>query len=286
MSEGGEDLLETACVCGQRLLYWQLSGVRVCPCFLSSGLFTLAGRLVLPGLITVASWTTTLVLFLAVYLHFLQCCSFSQTPCHSHTETPYFSSSAFISMDQNAVHSGRSPAWPRKHQDRSNEARQTSRFLDSVPVRHVQRAAPGEVSYPVLGPPNADDDLLSQSDGDSTAHPSGPLLPASSSQESSSGINQESCSPTSSEIDALEESFYDLEIQSTPTEEVLDSKPASQNTASSADYIEDAVSPTPVSHLSRWSSEDLELHMSGSIGDRLRLVWRKSAVTHWHPLRN
>lgn len=189
-------------------------------------------------------------------------------------------------MDQNAFHPGRSPAWPRKHQDQSTEARQTSSFLDSVPVRHVQRAVPGEVSYPVLGPPDADDDLLSQSDGDSTTHPSGPLLPVSSSQESSSRINRESCSPTSSEIDALEESFYDLEIQSTPTEEVLDSKPASQNTASSADYIEDGVSPTPVSHLLRLSSENLELHLSGSTGDRLRLVWRKSAVTHWHPVRN
>lgn len=116
-----------------------------------------------------------------------------------------------------------------------------------------------------------------RSSGQMSLRVSYPSLPPTSSQP-----DPEEYSPTASDIDALEESFLNLEIQSTQAENGTHSKGMSLN-AESANCNPGRGNQSPASSLSRSSSmEDLEAYMSSSIEDRLPLVWRKSHFSFPH----
>lgn len=147
----------------------------------------------------------------------------------------------------------------RRNTTLSLRARQTNQILDSVPIRNSLRTSLSPVESPVLGGTN----------GHSEYQPS--LLQQDESLRS--------CSPTPSDLEALEDSFYDLEIQPSlsPTDaadtEFCNS--ASQGT-SSADCVQDGATQSPISSLSRSISiEDLDVHTAKSLQDRLCLVWRE-----------
>lgn len=85
-----------------------------------------------------------------------------------------------------------------------------------------------------------------------------------------------SYSPTSSDIDALEESFLELEIQSSHKGNI-GSKSTSENAHTHSSSVTQITrSQTPASSfLQSTSLDNLELHTSTSIEDRLQLVWRE-----------
>lgn len=160
--------------------------------------------------------------------------------------------------------------------------RPVHRSLDDIPVRNSPRKA--SVSSDGRFPVAADD-----GDGDA---PLGtrrdpadrPDTPTSimAFQPSQSPLDDDgSYSPTASEFDALEESFYDYEVQSTLADDTCTdvfSQDVSQ-IASSASYVRDAATQSPMSSLSPSSSvEDLKPHMSPdpkSLQHRLRMIWRE-----------
>lgn len=92
---------------------------------------------------------------------------------------------------------------------------------------------------------------------------------------SSSETGKGSCSPTLSEMDALEESFLELEIQSSSPEETTQSKATSQSELS-VDSIQTSTDHSYASTLLQSTSTvDLELQKYSSMEDRLKIVWRE-----------
>lgn len=151
-----------------------------------------------------------------------------------------------------------------------------NRSLDDVPMRTGQRqkASKDDTSHDNGGPSSSRTRNLPKQ----VVYPQLPTLSTSS---SSATEQEESYSPTTSEIDALEESFFDYEIQSS---NVLDnvgpgiSAVAAQQ-ASSANYIQnnddDASSTTSSSYLSLPETADETLvEAPKSLKERLHSVWR------------
>lgn len=104
-----------------------------------------------------------------------------------------------------------------------------------------------------------------------------PALPLPSSQPDPESSRY---SPTSSDLDALEaleESFLNLDIDSTQTEAGTNPKSTSQNVSSAkSKYNQGGRGRSRAAQLSPSSSLDnLEVYMSSSIEARLPLVWRK-----------
>lgn len=139
-----------------------------------------------------------------------------------------------------------SPKHELSSHSQSLRARQTNQNLDNVPIRNRTTSGPAELS--ALG------------HGGHGAH-----------QSFSLPLDERSYSPTPSDLEALEVSFYDYENQSTPSlTDAADteySKSASQDTSS------------PISSLSPSTVlEGLNVHTSHaqSLEDRLRMVWRES----------
>lgn len=93
----------------------------------------------------------------------------------------------------------------------------------------------------------------------------------------SSEPDKGSCSPTLSEMGALEESFLELEIQSSSPEETTRPKATSQSALSVIS------GQTSTDHSSTFtlgrsiSTNSPELHKSGLINDCLKTIWRKSS---------
>lgn len=162
------------------------------------------------------------------------------------------------------------------HQEEWNRAHQANIALEKVPIRG--HGGHDWIRGPLSGPGQTNNHGTShqplmhnvRSSSERSLPVSYPVLPTSSSQP-----DPQSYSPTSSDIDALEESFLDLEIQSTRIDGGAKSKSTSQ-TASSANYSQGSGTRTPASLSSPWGlMEDLEFHMNSSIEDRLPAVWRE-----------
>lgn len=147
-------------------------------------------------------------------------------------------------------------------------AYQANRSLDNVPTRNQR----------TLQVPRGHSSRLGQADVADQSTQTVSNVSSQGVQSSAPQPDQESYSPTSSDIDALNESFFEFDIQSSVTEGETSSKSASQN-ASSVNYTQITRSQSPTSILSQSSSmNDLELHMPDSIEDRLQIIWRKLAA--------
>lgn len=141
-------------------------------------------------------------------------------------------------------------------------SRQAYRALDNVPTQNTRAQyarPPATVSYPTL-PDEAD-------------------------QRPAPYQRDKSCSPTPSEIDALEESFYDFGLE--PSQAELESSQSSfsdvQTTPTVTQLSSRTVSTLP-GHLDLLESlSDLKCdsggHRATPLGDRLRLVWRMSSTS-------
>lgn len=159
--------------------------------------------------------------------------------------------------------------------------RYVNRSLDNIPVRTSVGTASKlkDGRFPVAADHRHDDPpvVTKQDLADITE-----TLKPMETQHSQSLPDDESYSPTASEIDVLEESFYDYEVQSTLAEGTdVFSQNVSQMSqiASSAGYVRDAATQSPISCPSPSSSvEDLEPCMFSdpkSLHHRLRMIWRE-----------
>lgn len=136
-------------------------------------------------------------------------------------------------------------------------SRQVYRALDSVPSRNAD--VPGTRSLGRLGLQTLADD----SNGPTISHD-----------------RETSCSPTSSEIDALEESFCDFGLEPSQVEgDSSQSSYSDMQTTTTVTSLSSRTSPAVSDHLDSLrplsdSTCDFGDNRVMPLGDRLRLVWR------------
>lgn len=142
----------------------------------------------------------------------------------------------------------------------------SNRFLDNIPIRnslgseHPRHTTEGRPLVPVAH--------LSR-------RTESPMTSQSSQWEQSD--DDESYSPTASEVDALEESICDYETQSTLAESTDVSQSVSHTTyVGSASYLHDGETESGITYpsLSGYIDEP-EPQKPSSLIDRLRLIWRE-----------